>query len=118
MSQFDTNSDVSLDAGEWQTGAGKGFREMDGDRDGDIAPAEVDGLKGAVTEETDDLTATLVVALIKSSLFTLDADRNGSVSREEYGAVTGDVFKKLDADQDHSISQEELLQLPARLIGL
>jgi Ca2+-binding EF-hand superfamily protein len=116
-SQFDTNSDDILDSGEWQSGVADGFDKMDENSDGDIADAEVDALSGDIANETGDIAAVLVTALVKKVVFTLDADANKLVSKKEYLESAEGIFKKLDANSDGQVTQEELAELPTKVIG-
>ena len=116
MSQFDTNSDDSIDSGEWQTGIGGSFAKIDGNSDGSLQPDEADSLTKDIAEETGDLAAGLMVALIKQVLLSLDSDGDKLVSRKEYSALTTDIFTKLDTDKSNSLSLAELSELPVKLI--
>jgi Ca2+-binding EF-hand superfamily protein len=116
-SQFDTNADSILDSGEWQGGVADGFDKMDQNSDGDIADAEVDALSGDIAKETGDIATVLVVALVKKVVFTLDADANKLVSKKEYIESAEGIFKKLDANNDGSVTQDELAELPTKAIG-
>jgi hypothetical protein len=57
------------------------------------------------------------VALVKQAVLSLDSDGNKLVSRKEYDILLTDVFTKLDADQNNSLSLEELSDLPVKLFA-
>ena len=116
LDQFDTNSDKMLDPGEWQGWIGASFGDLDGNGDGSIAADEVDGLKGDLASETGDFTAGLLVAIIKQVIVSLDTDKDKLVSRKEYDTLSNDVFDKLDADKNKSLTNGELADLPLKLI--
>ena len=118
MSQFDTNADKLLDAGEWQAGVAKGFDQMDTNGDGSITEGEIDGLTEEIAKETGDLAAGVVVALIKKVIMSLDADGSKTVSRKEYTGKAEGIFKKLDSDSDGKVTMAELEELPLRVAGL
>lgn len=116
MGEFDTNSDTKLDHGEWQGGIGDSFADLDGNADGSIASDELDGIKGDVASKTGDLTAGVLVAIIKQIILSLDSDKDKLVSRKEYDTLSNSVFEKLDADKDKSLTSAELAELPVKLI--
>jgi hypothetical protein len=116
-SQFDTNSDHLIDAGEWQSGITDSFDKLDSNSDGGIIPDEIDGIQSEIGRETGDLVSGLVTVVIKQVIFSLDADRNNSVSRKEYSDQSGAFFAKLDADGNGSLSQAELESLPTQLLA-
>lgn len=114
--EFDTNSDEIIDAGEWQTGIGESFGKLDANSDGSIAPAEVDGLSADISPKTGDLAAVLVIGLIKQVVTALDKDGDKLVSQKEFDRLSLDIFAKLDADKNNSLTQAELAELPVKLL--
>lgn len=113
---FDSNSDGVVDTGEWQSGMTASFADMDLNHDGSISGDDVDGLKKEMTEELGEVGATVVVALIKQIVMTLDKDGNKLVNEKEFTEGGEAMFKKLDANKDGQVSKEELADLPARLL--
>ena len=114
--QFDANGDSKFDAGEWQAGVAASFAEIDADGDGLMTPAEIDSLENVIGKETGETAAVLAVKLIKPLLLSMDADRDGSVSRDEYTKVASALFAKLDANQDAELTRAELLMLPVKML--
>jgi hypothetical protein len=80
-----------------------------------LQPEEVDLLTKDIAEETGDLAAGLMVALIKQVLLSLDSDGDKLVSRKEYSALTTDIFTKLDTDKSNSLTLAELSELPVKM---
>lgn len=115
-SQFDSNSDDVVDAGEWQSGTEGGFDEMDRNGDGSISVEEVDALRSEISKETGDLGASVAVVLIKQVLMSLDADNDRLVTRKEYASGCETILKKIDANSDSNVSKAELQELPVRLL--
>jgi hypothetical protein len=113
---FDDNADALVDRDEWLGGIGDSFSTIDTSGDNAIVPDEIDGLRKEIATQTGDGTATLIVAIIKQLILLLDTDRNQSVSREEYEALGGGVFDKLDANKDGTLSRAELAALPVKLL--
>ena len=114
--QFDTNSDSIIDAGEWQTGIADSFSKLDANSDGLIKPEESENLKGEIAEESGDIAAVLIVALIQQVLTALDSDGDKAVSRKEYDELSLTIFTRLDADKSNSLTLAELSELPVKLI--
>ncbi len=114
--QFDTNSDSILDAGEWQTGIADSFSKLDANNDGLIKPEESENLKGDIAEESGDIAAVLIVALIQQVLTALDTDSDKAVSLKEYDELSLTIFNRLDADKSNSLTLAELSELPVKLI--
>jgi hypothetical protein len=114
--QFDTNSDSILDAGEWQTGIADSFSKLDANNDGLIKPEESENLKGDIAEESGDIAAVLIVALIQQVLTALDTDGDKAVSRKEYDELSLTIFNRLDADKSNNLTLAELAELPVKLI--
>ncbi len=115
--QFDTNSDSIIDAGEWQTGIADSFSKLDANNDGLIKPEESENLKGEIAEESGDIAAVLIVALIQQVLTALDSDGDKAVSRKEYDELSLTIFTRLDADKSNSLTLAELSELPVKLIA-
>lgn len=115
--EFDTNADDILDAGEWQSGIADGFSKLDANGDGSIKPEEAENLKSDISNDSGDLAATLIVALIQQVLTALDADGDKSVSRKEYDELSLTIFGRLDADKSNSLTLAELGELPLKLIS-
>lgn len=116
-SQFDRNNDDILDAGEWQSGTAEGFSEIDSNSDGRLTGDELDALKDRISDQTGELTAGIVAALMKKVIMSLDGNGDKVVTKEEYNSPTSDVFGKLDANKDGSISQTELNELATLALG-
>lgn len=113
---FDSNSDGSIDTGEWQGGMAASFDDMDANGDGSISGDDVDALKKTISEETGDIGATIAVALIRQIVMSLDKDSDKLVSRKEFSDGGEAMFKKLDADSDGQVTKAELVELPTRLL--
>ena len=116
LSQFDTNSDQSVDAGEWQSGIAHSFDDMDRNGDGKITGDEIGSLQEEIAKETGDLAAGVVTTLIKKVILSLDKDHSESVSRDEYNANAEGFFKVLDADNNGTLSKAELADLPLKMV--
>jgi len=115
--QFDTNSDDLLDAGEWQTGIAESFSKLDANNDGLIKPEESENLKNDIAEESGEIAATLIVALIQQVLSALDSDGDKAVSRKEYDELSLTIFTRLDTDKSNGLTLAELSELPVKLIA-
>lgn len=116
-SEFDTNSDKLIDSGEWQSGLEESFATLDANGDGGIKAEEVDGISPDISKQAGEVAAALVVALVKQAVMSLDANRDLSVSKEEYNKLASDIFAKLDSDESASLTTAELGELPAKLIA-
>lgn len=114
--EFDINSDDSIDQAEWKAGIANGFDKLDSNGDGSIKPDEADELQGEIAEESGDFAAVLVVVLIKQVLISLDGDGDKAVSRKEYDTLSSGIFTKLDADKNSSLTLTEMSELPAKLV--
>ena len=116
LNRFDTNGDSKLDLGEWHAGVADSFGEMDLDRDEKITAAELDDIGQAVAGETGGAAGALLAKLIKTLVLTMDADKDGSVSREEYRKVADALFARLDTNKDAEVTRDELLSLPLKML--
>lgn len=116
MKQFDTNGDSKIDTGELQAGVASSFAEIDADGDGKITVAEIDALGDVLGKETGETVATLMMKLIKPLLLSMDADKDGTVSRDEFMKAAGALFAKLDANKDAELTRDELLMLPLKML--
>lgn len=116
IGEFDGDSDALVSRAEWERGVGGSFGMLDENGDGSIAAQEVDALKGEIARQTGEVSAGLIVAIVKQVLLTLDANKDRLVSRKEYDALALGIFDKLDADRNGSLTRAELAELPVRLI--
>ena len=116
LKQFDTNGDAKIDTGEWQAGITASFAEMDADGDGRITAEEMDAVGAGVGKEIGEAAGAVVAKLIKGLLLTMDADKDGVVSRDEFAKATGELFAKLDTNRDAELTRAELLLLPVKML--
>ncbi len=116
LSEFDTNTDDSVDAGEWQNGIGDSFGKLDANGDGSIQADEIDGLTKDIAETTGDFAAGLIVALVKQVVLSLDSNGDKLVSQKEYESLSTDIFTRLDTDKTNSLSLAELSELPVKML--
>jgi len=116
---LDTNSDHVIDLGEFQSGCDRGMGEMDLDGDGFLSDKELGGLGAMLAEskEAGGFVATAAGVLLASWMKTMDADHDGRVSRDEFKTGCQEYFTKLDANKDNTLARDELLALPARILG-
>lgn len=117
LDEFDRDADALVGHTEWDRGLSGSFAMLDDNGDGSIAGDEVDALRGEIAKETGDLSAGLIVALVKQAVLALDADQDKLVSRKEYDALALGIFDKLDADKSKSLTRAELTELPLKLIA-
>ncbi|MBX7210335.1 MAG: hypothetical protein K1X78_18610 [Verrucomicrobiaceae bacterium] len=117
LKHFDSNSDGSIDTGEWQGGMAASFTDMDLNRDGSVSGDDVDGLKKEMSDELGEVGATVAVALIKQIVLTLDKNADKVVTEKEFAEGGEAMFKKLDANNDSKLTKEELAEMPARLLN-
>jgi Ca2+-binding EF-hand superfamily protein len=115
--RFDTNGDSKIDSGEWQMGVTASFSEIDADNDGKITAVEIDELSGPLEREVGSIVAILLPKLIKPLLMSMDADKDGIVSREEFAKQVDTLFAKLDADMNAELTRAELIDLPVKLLA-
>lgn len=114
--EFDTNTNDAVDAGEWQTGITGSFDQMDANGDEFINPDEVGELTGDIADQAGELAAGLIIALIKQVILSLDSDGDKLVSQKEYATLSTDIFTRLDADKDNTLSLAELSELPVKVL--
>jgi len=114
--RFDTNGDSKIDTGEWQAGVAGSFGEIDADRDGNITAVEIDELSGPLEQEAGAVVATLVPKLLKPLIMSMDADKDGAVSREEFLKKVDEMFARLDADKDAVLTRTEVIELPMKMV--
>lgn len=115
--EFDKNTDDIVNAGEWLSGLAKSFGKIDVNDDNSLHADEVDSLKKDLTEKTGEVTAGLIVALVKQLLMTLDSNGDKLVSLKEYDTLSTNIFTKLDTDKGNSLSLAEISELPVKMIA-
>ena len=117
LGEFDKDSDSQVARTEWDRGINDSFSTLDHNNDESIASNEVDVLKADIAEQTGELTAGVVLAIIKQAVLSLDADKDKLVSRKEYETLARGIFDKLDTDKNGSLTRAELSELPTKLIA-
>lgn len=117
LGEFDKDSDSLVARTEWDRGINDSFSTLDRNNDESIASNEVDVLKADIAEQTGELTAGVVLAIIKQAVLSLDADKDKLVSRKEYETLARGIFDKLDTDKNGSLTRAELSELPTKLIA-
>jgi Ca2+-binding EF-hand superfamily protein len=119
LDYLDTNGDGIVDQGEYTTGTEKGFAELDTDKDGFITKPEMDALAGELAEAEggNAFLGQASAILLCSLLMTMDENKDGQISKAEFTKGCEAMFVKLDANHDGQLSKEELMAMPARLLG-
>src|ERR1700744_4116854 len=119
LDYLDTNGDGILDKGEFTSGTAKSFSELDKDSDGFITIQEMDDLAGPLAEAEggSDLLGRATAFLVRSMLLTMDANKDNQVSKAEFTKGCEAMFDKLDVNHDGQLTKDELLAMPARLLG-
>ena len=111
--RLDANADGSITADELQKAeaaraaavkaqldkkAEENFARLDTDRDGKLSLGEYKVSAPSVSVDEEKLTQLQSV---------LDADKDGKITREEFGRPTLAFFDKLDADKNGTVTAEE-----------
>jgi hypothetical protein len=119
IAYLDTNNDQAIDFGEYQAGCERGFGELDTDGDGFISDKELAQVGNMLAEskEASGLVAAAAGVILASWIKTMDTDHDGRVSLAEFKKGCDEYSAKLDTNHDNMISRDELLALPARIIG-
>lgn len=110
---FDTNSDGVIDLGEWQAGLDEAFDEIDANADGAITAEDLADFKVSLSRSMGEVAAAVVAVVMDKAIKAFDTDNTGRVSREQFVAGCVALFRKLDADNDGSVTVAELATLPA-----
>jgi len=114
--RFDSNGNSTIDTREWQDGVAGSFDDIDGDRDGKITAVEIDDLSGPLEQEAGTVAATLVPKLLSPLIMSMDANKDGAVSRDEFIKKVDEMFARLDANKDAILTRTELIDLPVRMV--
>jgi len=119
LDYLDTNGDGILDQGEFTNGTAKGFSDLDRDSDGFITKEEMDAVGAELSESEGGNTFLGKAAglLLSGLLMTMDENKDGQISKAEFNKGCESMFKKLDDNQDGQLNKDELMALPARLLG-
>ena len=95
MQKIDANGDHMVSRGEWDTYQERLFTMMDADKSGALEQAEIKG--SASKDLVSFATGGFASALRSPDMWTrLDADHDGTVSREEFLGYQGKVFGMMD----------------------
>ena len=109
---FDTNSDGSIDTGEWQNGLDSAFANLDSDSDGVLLSEDIEAFQRGLSQNLGEVAAALIAGVANRTLQPFDLNQDKRVSREEFTQGCLNLFKKLDADANGSVTGEELIALP------
>lgn len=96
LTQFDSNGDGSVQIAEIEAGAAARAAQIDANADGRIEVAEVKAWHDARRAER-----------ARQRLLRHDADKDGSVSADEFAAAQVERVRTFDADADGVIAADE-----------
>lgn len=96
VAKFDRDGDGTIKVAQIEADAAKRAADIDSNADGRITAAEVDAHRERMRQ-----------ARAEQRLLRLDADKDGSVSTEEYASGQSGRLVRLDKDGDGVISREE-----------
>jgi outer membrane protein assembly factor BamB len=112
IQQGDKNDDAALSRGEMDALAGKWFDKLDADKAGKVTRAQVvERLSGVVPPPpVGDPGAFKTGEILGPGLFAAaDADRDGSVTRDEFVRTFGDWHAKWTAGKDESVDANQVV---------
>ena len=119
FSDFDANSDGSLDATEVPNIYENNFEEWDADGDGSLSEEEFNNTTFSLTDMDDDDALTeeewndgfesFFGNWTEDDFATFDANADGSVTSDEWNTIFGDSewFTTFDADENSMVTEDE-----------
>ncbi len=73
------------------------------------------GMDGGGASSTSSLDQLRTAALAKASLYAIDADHSGTVSKAELAALTDKLFAAADKNRDGQLTEQELTAFAAQM---
>jgi hypothetical protein len=101
---LDTNGDGKLSRDEHTAGARRMFEKMDGDRDGKVTAVEMDAAREKITGKKAAAEGELTAA---DKIKVVDANGDGVLGAEEHAQGSRRMFDEMDADRDGTLTRAE-----------
>ena len=113
MQMMDSNKDGMISPAEHATGARQMFQKMDADHDGKVSAAEMDAMHSQMKPADTSGSRMSSVEKIKA----IDKDHDGVLTAAEHEAGSREMFARMDANGDGSVSADELRAGHEKLMG-
>jgi len=113
MQMMDSNKDGMISPAEHAAGARRMFQEMDADHDGKVTAAEMDAMHAQMKPADTSGPSMSSAEKIK----TIDKDNDGVLTAAEHEAGSREMFAKMDANGDGSVSADELRAGHEKMMG-
>ena len=104
---FDTDKSGSISKDEFLQFMAQKFDRLDADKSGQLDAKELSSPSPPISKRTDAVATTDVRQLVR----LMDADLNGTVSKDEFMKFMSDTFDRLDVDKSGALERKELRQL-------
>jgi Ca2+-binding EF-hand superfamily protein len=116
--RLDTNKDGAVTLDEMVAVRHASFTKMDANGDGMVTRDEFMAYSAKPKPASAKTTDPKATDARKAKYFErLDADKNGSISAQEWDAVAEKQFAALDADKDGKVTKEEMAAARERFHG-
>jgi Ca2+-binding EF-hand superfamily protein len=104
---FDTDRSGSISKDEFLQFMAQKFDRLDADKSGQLDAKELSSPSPPISKRTDAVATTDVRQLVR----LMDADLNGTVSKDEFMKFMSETFDRLDVDKSGALERKELRQL-------
>lgn len=106
MRLMDTDKNGSISKDEFMQFMAQKFDRLDADKSGQLEAKELSGSSLPVSKRADAAGTSDVRQLVR----LMDADLNGTVSKDEFLKFMSDTFDRLDVDKSGALERKELRQ--------
>ncbi len=107
--RYDTDHDGKVSLAEYEAGRMMQFNRMDADHDGKLSFAEIDAASAQAAQRGGQMADMMKQR--NDALKAADTNGDQSISADEFKAYVDAEFKKMDANNDGFLTQDEMPQM-------
>lgn len=110
--RYDADHDGKVSLAEYEAGRMMQFNRMDADHDGKLSFAEIDAASAQAAQRGGPMADMMKQR--NDALKVADSNGDQSISADEFKAYADAEFKKLDANNDGFLTEDEMPQMGRR----